>query len=163
MRTPRSKDPVVLDANVLADWLLFATSQRPSTRAQAAQRVYDTCCVVVYGTSLRKEAVGAAHHRGVRLRRTAVLEWIRRKESEGKLHRVRESRLAAAELDAELGRRLPAEDVHVVKLAVVSRAVLVVSDDTDFVATACEVRRACGIDIDIVSPATLLDRLGARP
>jgi|GEM_PF-6644802 len=161
MRTPRSNDRVVLDANVLADWLLFAVARRPSTRAQAAQRVYDTCCVVTYSTPLRKEAVGAAHHRGVRLPRETILEWLCRVVREGKLRRASKGQVAGAKLDAELRRRLPAEDVHVVELAVASRAVLVVSDDTNLVAASPAVLRAH--DIEVVSPTTLLDRLGPAP
>jgi predicted nucleic acid-binding protein len=150
MNPPKSGEPVVVDANVLADFLLSeAVPTFDSDRARAARRLVTRCCVVVYSSALSKEIPAAVHKRGVPFPRNAVVSWRDLVADKDKYRHVGTSALNAVSFDSELERRLPPEDVHLGRLSLAARAVVVVTHD--------EALLNSGRDADVTKAMSIVD------
>jgi len=150
---PRSGDRVVVDANILADWV----GGLATVRASVAIALDKVCCVVCYSTKLRKEAVGAVARRGAPLSRRRMVEWLEAAAKRGKFRHVTSSKLEQSALDRSVSDLVPPEDVHVVTTALAAGAHWIVTADADL--QAAGERATVRELVDILSVERLADLL----
>jgi predicted nucleic acid-binding protein len=154
---PRSGDRVVVDANILADWV----GGLATVRAGVAIALDKVCCVVCYSTKLRKEAVGAVARRGAPLSRRRMVDWLDAAAKRGKFRHVTSNKVEQSALDRGVSDLLPPEDVHVVTTARAAGARWIVTADTGL--QRAGERAGVRELVEILSVESLIDLLPGPP
>ena len=134
---PASPGPgsrIVVDTQLLADYLLAEYEGSPSPGACSVDRLLRACCVLCDSAKLTKEIAGAVHGRGLRVPHAPIEKRWLGLDKTGKRLRIPTSRLQTARIARDAVGYIPREDLHVVRLAVAARASHVVTRDQGLLA-----------------------------
>jgi predicted nucleic acid-binding protein len=159
---PKAGDRVIVDANVLADWLIYGSAPAASvaTRRHSLDLLLGAYCVLVWSKKLWDEAISATHRRG-RVSRAVVVDRWRVLERTKQLIKVAAQQCEQATIRAAIARKVPAEDLHLMKLACAGRARLLVTDDGGLLA-AGEHPEVAEL-VEIVNSRWVCDEMASPP
>jgi hypothetical protein len=147
---PKPGDRIVLDAQMLADYLLGAV--RPTQRSQVAEILLASCCIALYSTKLRQELEGAVRKRGLPVPDQSIVRFLA--QHNRKLVHVPKSKLEATPVHTAIAKHVNAKDQHVAHLAVVGAARWLITDDVRF-SDECATRAVAEL-FTAVTPAQVL-------